>query len=249
MKISIVKKTNSQHPLYTDVVKNKKNKSPLDQEIDRQLKVQSIASSPSLEYNEHPHIFASSFKEQKSTNQLRRNYGKLSKSFLQKEKVNWDLQKVHEKNLRLALLGLAQGSYTFDRYRKKETKKFAELLISGSKSSDKKWIEETKVLNESIHLCRDLINTPAEDMGPDQFEKATRSAIRGTGLKLKVLRQKDCEKEKMGALLAVGKASHRETRMLVLEWPGSKKTTAKNKKFHPTDYACAFSKASCLAAK
>ena len=62
-------------------------------------------------------------------------------------------------------LAWAMGGYSFDRYRgrKHQTPK---LAVKRSPESDS--------LAEAVFFTRDLINTPANDMGPDALEKAFR---------------------------------------------------------------------------
>ena len=65
----------------------------------------------------------------------------------------------------LAGVGWGAGAYKFEEYLPTETI-FPTLVID---QYDK--IEEIKSTVDAIHLCRDLINTPANDMGPDALGK------------------------------------------------------------------------------
>jgi leucyl aminopeptidase len=69
---------------------------------------------------------------------------------------------------RLAALAFALGSYRFTRYRKSEPSK-AKLELSQSLDRD-----ELNHIVEGVTLARDLINTPANDMGPADLEVAAR---------------------------------------------------------------------------
>src|SRR5437763_1912826 len=69
---------------------------------------------------------------------------------------------------RLAALAFALGSYRFGRYRNSENKNIRLELpnrIDG---------EELTRIVEGVWLARDLINTPANDMGPAEIEQAAR---------------------------------------------------------------------------
>ena len=63
-------------------------------------------------------------------------------------------------------LGWALGCYRFDRYRKDESE--TPKLISPATAT----MDRVIAMAEAIHLGRDLINTPAEDMGPAELTGA-----------------------------------------------------------------------------
>jgi leucyl aminopeptidase len=66
-----------------------------------------------------------------------------------------------------ASLGWGLGFYQFAEYKKPQPRA-AKLILH--KQVDEKSLT---IMLDSIYLSRDLINTPAEDMGPDQLEKET----------------------------------------------------------------------------
>ena len=70
---------------------------------------------------------------------------------------------------RLAALAFALGSYRFTRYRKSEGKDVRLELPEGVDGDDL-----TRIV-EGVCLARDLINTPANDMGPPELEDAARA--------------------------------------------------------------------------
>ncbi len=73
----------------------------------------------------------------------------------------------------LAAIGLALGSYRFDRYRSpsKSAARFDPL-----KGADTALVERTV---SGVTLARDLINTPTNDMGPADLEAAARTLGQG----------------------------------------------------------------------
>ncbi|MEZ5819068.1 MAG: leucyl aminopeptidase [Hyphomicrobiaceae bacterium] len=74
---------------------------------------------------------------------------------------------------------------------------------------------------EGVYLARDLVNEPANTLGPVEF--AERLAGLGVpGLEVEVLDVEQLRALKMGALLAVGQGSARESRVAVLQWNGAK---------------------------
>src|SRR5947209_10119555 len=71
-------------------------------------------------------------------------------------------------DVRLAALAFALGSYKFTRYRKAEPNGARLQIPQGIDGADLSRIAE------GVALARDLINTPANDMGPAELERAAR---------------------------------------------------------------------------
>src|SRR6478736_3307494 len=69
----------------------------------------------------------------------------------------------------LAALAFALGTYRFTRYRKQHDEKELRLELPGNVDGD----DLTRIV-DGICLARDLINTPANDMGPAELEEAAR---------------------------------------------------------------------------
>ena len=75
---------------------------------------------------------------------------------------------------RLAALAFALGAYRFTRYRKTKDKSVKLVLPDGVDGDDLTRIAD------GVTLARDLINTPANDMGPADLEAAARTSPSGT---------------------------------------------------------------------
>ncbi|OYW55658.1 MAG: leucyl aminopeptidase [Rhodobacterales bacterium 12-65-15] len=67
-------------------------------------------------------------------------------------------------------------------------------------------------------LTRDLINTPAEDMGPDQLEAAVAALATRFGATTTAIRGDDLLAQNFPMIHAVGRASPRAPRLLELTW-------------------------------
>ena len=67
------------------------------------------------------------------------------------------------------------------------------------------------------YLVRDLVNTPASDMGPDELEAAARTIARAGKAKLSVTRGRALERE-FPMIHAVGRASPRAPRLIDITW-------------------------------
>ncbi len=78
-----------------------------------------------------------------------------------------------------------------------------------------------KAIANGVNLARDLVNEPANILGPVELAEKTR-ALEKLGVEVQILDVKDMEKLKMGSLLCVGYGSVRPSRMAVMVWNGAK---------------------------
>jgi leucyl aminopeptidase len=133
--------------------------------------------------------------------------------------------------------GALLRSYTFKKYRtKKPPEDGAEgeakdglirLVIQCAKpDAAAKLFQARKALAEGIFLARDLVNEPANILGPVEFADRMRELTQA-GLEVEVLDEDQLAELKMGALLAVGQGSVRPSRVVVLQWNGAKSKRAK----------------------
>ena len=83
-------------------------------------------------------------------------------------------------DVRLAALAFALGGYQFTRYRKAEARNVQLVLPAGVEGDDL-----TRII-EGVTLCRDLTNTPSNDMGPAELEAAARALAKQHGAKVQV---------------------------------------------------------------
>lgn len=111
-----------------------------------------------------------------------------------------------------AALGWALGTYRFDRYKEKSTK-FSDLVWPEN-------ADQTRVsaLASAIALGRDLITTPAGDMGPEELAETGVAMAKEFGGKAKVIKGKKLLDDGYPAIHAVGRASSREPRLLDFTW-------------------------------
>ncbi|MFZ0846767.1 MAG: leucyl aminopeptidase family protein, partial [Pseudolabrys sp.] len=86
------------------------------------------------------------------------------------------------RNPRLAALAFALGAYQFGRYRKAEARNVRLVVPDGVDGDDLIRIAQ------GVTLTRDLINTPSNDMGPDELEAAARALAEQHGAGFDVTR-------------------------------------------------------------
>jgi leucyl aminopeptidase len=77
-----------------------------------------------------------------------------------------------------------------------------------------------KAVAEGVFLARDLVNEPANVLGPVEFAERLRE-LAGAGLIVEVLDEHALKELKMNALLAVARGSARPGRVAVIEWRGA----------------------------
>lgn len=111
-----------------------------------------------------------------------------------------------------AALGWALGCYRFDRY-KKQAASGAKLVLT--KAMRDGGAERTA---GSIYLVRDLINTPASDMGPGELASAAQGLAREFKGRCKITVGDDLLRENYPMIHAVGRASNRPPRLIDLTW-------------------------------
>ena len=83
-----------------------------------------------------------------------------------------------------------------------------------------------RAIAQGVFLARDLVNEPANMLGPTEFAERVRS-LSGLGVEIEVLDEEALRALKMGALLAVGQGSERPSRVVVMQWHGAKSRRAK----------------------
>lgn len=115
----------------------------------------------------------------------------------------------------LANVGWGVGAYKFETYLRNETE-FPTLVVK-----DEDRLNETRSLVDATHLCRDLINTPAGDMGPAALHKAAEDLAGEYGAEVSVTIGDDLLKENLPMIHAVGRAAHEAPRLVEFEWGDS----------------------------
>jgi leucyl aminopeptidase len=114
-----------------------------------------------------------------------------------------------------AALAWLLGGYSFDRYKKKNARKTRLVTPSGVNG------EEISRIAESLFLARDLVNTPANDMGPAELEAAVRALAKSHGAKISVVSAAALDKH-YPLIAAVGAGSPRAPRLIELNWGKAK---------------------------
>ncbi len=112
---------------------------------------------------------------------------------------------------RLAALAFATNAYQFTRYRKAEPRNVRLVVPDGVDG------EDLSRIAEGVGLARDLINTPSNDMGPDELEAAGRALAKLHGAKFAVTGGEKLAKD-FPLIHAVGMGSPRAPRLIDIVW-------------------------------
>ena len=116
-----------------------------------------------------------------------------------------------------AALGWLLAQHRLEAYRSKkdEPERGARVLVTGEPAR----IDSTVRQAEAVALIRDLVDTPAGDLGPAELEKAVRQVAEQIGAEVRVTSGKDLD-EGYPLIAAVGRAAtaERAPRLIELEW-------------------------------
>lgn len=109
-------------------------------------------------------------------------------------------------------LGWAMGAYVFTRYKK--AKREAAKLV-WPKGADRDAVEAQA---RAIYLARDLINTPAEDLGPSHLAEAAKTMARRHRAKVEVIVGDALLKRNYPSIHTVGRAAENQPRLIDIVW-------------------------------
>jgi leucyl aminopeptidase len=113
-----------------------------------------------------------------------------------------------------AALGWLLSAYSFDRYRPDRKKRERAMLVCPAGLDALSLI----AMAEGEALTRDLINTPAQDMGPAELEAAARDLAARFNAAIKVTAGEELLAANLPMIHAVGRASPRPPRLIDLRW-------------------------------
>lgn len=111
----------------------------------------------------------------------------------------------------IAALGFRLGAYRFDTYRKARDPVELELPPEADTG-------EVERLVAAAFLARDLVNTPANDLGPDAFEARIRSFAADRNLEFRSIVGDELLRENFPMIHAVGRAAAEPPRLVECTW-------------------------------
>ena len=120
-----------------------------------------------------------------------------------------------------AVEGALHATYKFDKY-KSDRKDFPEITINLTTEEQLENIEE--VVSEAcdiidgVFFARDLVNERAEYLYPETLANIASKELTALGVEVEVYDEKQCEELGLKGLLAVGRASDKKPRFIVMKY-------------------------------
>ncbi|MFA6177556.1 MAG: leucyl aminopeptidase [Candidatus Paceibacterota bacterium] len=150
------------------------------------------------------------------------------------EKLAFDFNDFVFKNIKLSEAELAEvigsqldfANYEFNEYKTPPKEGFnliKEIIISGTNTEIEKAILKGHTIAEEVNKTRTLSNIPGGDMTPQILAKKAKYTVKNLPVKVTVLGEKEMEKQKMQAILSVGRGSDEESKFIIMEYWGSSK--------------------------
>ncbi len=131
-------------------------------------------------------------------------------------------------NARALAEGILLGTYSFDKYKsKKDDFSIKGIKISTedyngkiyAQESTQKAVEEAQIISEATNAAKDIVNTTPFDMTPKKLATYAQKMAKETdGVECFIGDEKFLAKEKMGAFLAVSRASSEKPRLIHLSY-------------------------------
>ena len=125
---------------------------------------------------------------------------------------DWRIANPGATDIALATLGFGLGAYRFDRYRSRSAR--TPRLVP-DESVDR---ARLAAMIDAVTLTRDLVNTPANDMGPDAIETALRALAGRHEARVRVIAGDALLARKLPMIHAVGRAAAVPPRLLDMIW-------------------------------
>ena len=132
------------------------------------------------------------------------------------EKLNFS----QEEFVKALVEGAQNATYKFDKY-KSDRKQLPELtinILANNKEDLKESLEEATATMSSVFFARDLVNERSEYLYPETLANIVLEKLSPLGVDVEVYDEKQCEEMGLKGLLAVGRASDKKPRFIVMKY-------------------------------
>ncbi len=163
-------------------------------------------------------------KERYEAEDLRRSYSVVCRTLkLKKESIaTIEVPLESETEIKAIVEGLDLTDYKFDRYIRKKEEKDVELSISLDVNKKfTKIIEETLLVDRNVKFVRDIVNENSNIIIPERLAEYASDFAKKHKLNIKILDEKQIQKEGLNLLWAVGQGSHHPPRLVIVEYNGN----------------------------
>lgn len=151
---------------------------------------------------------------------LRTAGGELGRAATKSTRLNLLLENLSLTTAQIAVLvnAISIASYSFTNYLSESNPSLESItLIGGNQLSDTELVAMTSTI-EAVALTKDLINTPAKDLGPEEFVDEVFKVVDGLPINVKVLNEEDLKTGGFGGILSVASGSIRPPRLVELSY-------------------------------
>ncbi|DAB27512.1 MAG TPA: leucyl aminopeptidase [Sulfurimonas sp. UBA10385] len=138
---------------------------------------------------------------------------------------NFKSAKVHvEKKSTISALveGFVLGGYEFNEYKSEvKNSEFKEVFLTSNDidfSNLESIFNEAMIVAEATCFTRDIVNKAPQEINPQTLSDVAKKLAKDNNLECNILNEDDLAKEKMGAMLAVGRASVHESALIHLSY-------------------------------
>ncbi len=127
---------------------------------------------------------------------------------------------VNKENIQALIEGFILGGYEFNTYKSKSKKsKIKNIYLTCEDVEELAALfEESLIIAEATCFTRDIVNTAPDDMYPKVMAKLAKNLAKENGLTCEILGKKELKKEKCNAMLAVGRASRHDSKLIHLTY-------------------------------
>ena len=130
---------------------------------------------------------------------------------------------IDDKSLIFALVeGFVLGGYTYDRYKsnkqKTSLKDISLIYVEDDFKSAIKAFSDAIIVADATCFTRDIVNTIPEDLNPPTFADLAKKLAKENNLECTILGEKKLKKENCNAMLAVGRASRHDSKLIHLTY-------------------------------
>ncbi|MFC8683201.1 leucyl aminopeptidase [Microbacterium ureisolvens] len=115
--------------------------------------------------------------------------------------------------------GAALGGYRFEGYKTEAPKpRAAKVVVHGTAEADDAALKLVTETAASVALVKDLVNIPAEWLGPSDVAQRATEAVADVPVTVEVLDEEALREQGYGGILGVGQGSDRPPRLVRLEY-------------------------------
>jgi len=114
--------------------------------------------------------------------------------------------------------GVKLSLYSFDKFKKKKTKKAPELtLLVSKKDKTSKAIKEAEITADGAIFTKSIANLPPNECSPATLASFAKSLASKNKMKCSIFSKSELKKKGFGGISAVGQGSKNEPKLIVLE--------------------------------